>query len=172
VARRFPSRSSVPVQMSIRKTDISVAEDAAAAADAAGTWTPPILPTQCVRRISCIGSKDTCTSHASQGNCQKRRYALAAGSKSGRCRTRQELRLRASHFTFLAIPFNTVDYLGGAPRSRIPETTLTPNARQTRLQGSGMQYKPPSAGFNKFGPTSYLAWFYRQIPIGGYCAPD
>jgi len=49
---------------------------------------------------------------------------------------------------------------------------LTPNAWQTSLQGSGMQYKPPGAGFNKFGPTSYLAWFYRQIPIGGYCAPD
>jgi hypothetical protein len=81
------------------------------------------------------------------------------------------LRLRASHFTFLAIPFNTVDYLGGAPRSRILETTLTPNARQSRLQGSGMQCKP-TGGVEQIGATSYLAWFYRQIPIGGYCAPD
>jgi len=70
-ARRFLSRNSVPAQTRIRRMGISDAGDAAAPADATDTWTPPILPTQCAQRIWCIGSKDTCTSQASQGNRHK-----------------------------------------------------------------------------------------------------
>jgi hypothetical protein len=59
--------------MRIRKMDIADTGDVAAPADAADTWTRPILPIQCARRISYSGSKDRCTSQTSQVSGKERR---------------------------------------------------------------------------------------------------
>jgi len=75
VAPRFRSRNNVPAQMPRCKTDKPDAGAATARACAADTWTPPIPPIQSARSISCICSKDRCTSHTSQvsGNNRPRR---------------------------------------------------------------------------------------------------
>ncbi len=117
-AHRSPLRNIVPAQTPTRKMGKSGTVGAPARVYAADTWTPPTLPIQFARRISCICSKDRCTSQTSLGFPQQLAASLSLLQRKPDIRpARRGAHRRRSHFTFWRILFNTVEYLGRGGRS-------------------------------------------------------
>ena len=145
VAHRFPSRNNVPAQMPRCKTDRPDAGAATARAYAAGTWTPPIPPIQSARSISCICSKDRCTSQTSQVSGNNRRPRSHSDEQNGAVAWFARERLRASPLYDFA---DSIQY-SGTPRER--------RAIAYRLKSRGFRIEGESAGISRACGAAYPA---------------